>query len=154
MPVSTQYMTAVVRFFLQIKTKLIAYLMLLLFYYQPSKYTLSRKQRCTSDGVPGIGWTDEGIEKYNEFYDLVAKDRASNGASFNRALLSVYTERRRIASNKLPRGIALVTQRAIPCDDLDHLGGDEELLLEDCVYEQQSTPVLKTSKSRCGRTVQ
>ena len=30
---------------------------------QPSKYTLSRKQRCTPDGVPGIGWSDEGIEK-------------------------------------------------------------------------------------------
>jgi hypothetical protein len=110
--------------------------MLLLFYFQPSKYTLSRKQRCKPDGVPGIGWPDECIDKYNAFYDLVKKDRASNGASFNRALLSVYTERHRIAPNKLPRGIALVKQRAIP-------DGDEELLLEDCVYEQQSTPVLK-----------
>jgi hypothetical protein len=106
---------------------------LLLFYFQPSKYTLPRKQRCTPDGVPGIGWSDEGIVKYNEFYDLVKKDRASNGASFNRALLSVYTERRRIASNKMPRGIALVKHRAIPRDDLGDLDGDEELLLEDCV---------------------
>ena len=59
------------------------------------------------DGIPGIGWADEGIKKYNEFYQLVEKDRMSNGISFNRALLSVYTERRRIASNKLPCGIAL-----------------------------------------------
>jgi hypothetical protein len=102
---------------------------------------LSRKQRCTPDGVPGIGWSDEGIEKYNAIYDLVKKDRASNGAMFNRALLSVYTERRRIASNKLPRGIAMVKQRAIPRDDLGDLDRDEELLLEDCVYEQQSSPV-------------
>ena len=135
-------MTAVVRCsFLQMKTKLIAYLMLLLFYCQPSKYALSRKQRCTPAGVPGIGWSDEGIEKYNEFYDLVKQDRESNGAIFNRALLSVYTERRRIASNKLPRGIALSKQRAIPRDDLDDLGEEEELLLEDCVYEQQHIPV-------------
>ena len=142
MPVTTQNMTAVVRcFFVQIKTKLIAYQILLLFYRQPSKYTLSREQRCTPDGVPGIGWSDEVIEKYNEFYNLVRKDRDSNGAIFNRALLSVYTERRCIASNKLPRGIALGKQRAIPYDDLDDLDGDEELLLEDCVYEQQHTPV-------------
>jgi hypothetical protein len=113
---------------------------LLLFYFQPSRYTLSRKQRCTPDGVPGIGWSDEGIVKYNDFYDLVQKDRASNGASFNRALLSAYTERRRIASNKLPRGIALVKQRAIPRDDIGDPDGDEELLLEDCVYEQQIPP--------------
>ena len=59
----------------------------------------------------------------------------------NWALLSVYTERRRIASNKLPRGIALVKQHTIPRDDLGDLDGDEELFLEDCVYEQQSTPV-------------
>ena len=90
---------------------------LLLFYFQPSKYTLSQKQRCTPDGVPGIGWPDEGIVKYNGFNDLVKKDRASNGAIFNWALLSVNTERRRIASNKLPRGIALVKQLAIPRDD-------------------------------------
>ena len=142
MPVTTQNMTEVVRcFFVQIKTKLIAYLILLLFYRQPSKYTLSRKQRCTPAGVPGIGWSDEGIEKYNEFYDLVKQDRESNGAIFNRALLSVYTERRRIASNKLPRGIALSKQRAIPRDDLDDLGEEEEFLLEDCVYEQQHNPV-------------
>ena len=63
----------------------------------------------------------------------------SNGISFNRALLSVYTERRRIASNKLPRGIALRKQGTIARDDL---GGDqyqEEPLLDDCVYEQQSS---------------
>ena len=141
MPFLTSNMTAVVcSSFLQMKTKLIAYLMLLLYYCQPSKYTLSRKQRCTPAGVPGIGWSDEGIEKYNEFYDLVKKDRASNGGSFNRVLLSVCTEGRRIASKKLPRGIALVKQRAIPRDDLDDLGGDEQLLLDNCVYEQQSTP--------------
>ena len=122
MPFSTQNMTAVVCCsFLQMKTKLIAYLMLLLFYCQPLKYTLSRKQRCTPDSVPGIGWSDEGIEKYNEFYNLVKKDRGtSNGVSFNRVLLSVCTEGRgRIAPNKLPRGIALVKQRAIPRDDSD-----------------------------------
>jgi hypothetical protein len=102
---------------------------------------LSRKQRCTPDGVPGIGWSDEGIEKYNEFHDLVNEDRALNGAMFNRALLSVYTERRRLASNKVPRGIALGKQRAIPRDDLGDLDGDEELFSEDCVYEQEISAV-------------
>jgi hypothetical protein len=118
--------------------------MLSLFFFHPSKYTLSRKQRCTPDGVPGIGWSDEGIEKYNEFYyDLVKKDRASNGASFNRPLLSVYTELRCIASNKMPRGIASVKQRAIPRDDLGDLDGDEELLLEDCVYNKTDYSCIK-----------
>jgi hypothetical protein len=113
-----------------------AYLMVLLFYVKPSKYTLSRKQRCTPDGIPGIGWSDEGIEKYNEFYDLVTKDRALNGVSFNHTLLSVFTERQRIASNKVPRGVALTKQRAIP---RDALGEDQELLFDEYVYEQQST---------------
>ena len=102
---------------------------------------MSRKQRCTPDGVPGIGWSDEGIEKYNEFHDLVHEDRALNGAMFNRALLSVYTERRRLASKKVPRGIALGKQRAIPRDDLGDLDGDEELFSEDCVYEQEISAV-------------
>ena len=105
---------------------------------QPPKYILSRKQRCTPDGIPGIGWSEEGIKKYNEFYQLVEEERMSNGISFNRALLSVYTERRRIASNKLPRGIALRKQSTTARDDL---GGDQyqEPLLDDCVYEQQSS---------------
>jgi hypothetical protein len=63
---------------------------------------------------------------------LVEEDRTSNGVSFSEALFSVYMERRRIASNKLPRGIALHKQRTIPRDDL---GGDQEPF-EDCVYEQ------------------
>ena len=65
----------------------------------------------------------------------------SSDLIFNRALLSVYTERRRIAPDKLPRGIALSKQRAISRDDLDDLGEEEELLLEDCVYEQHHIPV-------------
>ena len=104
---------------------------------QPPKYTMSRKQRCTpADGIPGIGWADNSIKKYNELYDLVAKDRTVNGISVNRALLSVYTERRRIASNKLPRGIELRKQGTIPRDDL---GGYQEPSFEECVYEQQSS---------------
>ena len=78
------------------------------------------------------------------------KDRTLNGVTFNRALLSVFTERQRIASNKVPRGVALTKQRAIPRDDS---GDDQELLLDECVYEQQSS-VKNTTKSRCKRAVQ
>ena len=67
---------------------------------------MPRKQQCTLEGIPGMGWADDGIKKYNELYDLVAEDRTSNVISFNQALLNVYTERGRIASNKLPRRIA------------------------------------------------
>ena len=59
---------------------------------------MSRKQRCTPEGIPGIGWADDSIQKYNKLYDLVEEDRRLNGISFNQALLSVYTERRCIAS--------------------------------------------------------
>ena len=114
----------------------IAYLMHTLCPCQPPKYTLSCKESYTPEGVPGIGWADDGIKKYNELQDLVEGDRTSNGVSFNQALLSVYMERRRIATNKLPRGIVLQKQRTVPRDDL---GGDQEPLFEDCVYEQQSS---------------
>ena len=82
-----------------------------MFACQAPKYSMSCKQRCTSDGsIPGIGWADDGIKKYNELYNLVAEDRALNIISFNRAFESVYTERQCIASNKLPRGLHSVNK--------------------------------------------
>ena len=91
---------------------MIAYLTLILFYCQPSKYTLSRKQRCTADGVPGIGWSDEGIEKYNEFYNLVKKDRTLNGV--RRALLTRVRCKLLSRVPELQVPIAVVRKRLSP----------------------------------------
>ena len=44
-----------------------------------------------------------------------------------------------MASNKVPRGVALTKQRAIPLDDL---GDDQELLFEECVWYKQQSSVL------------
>jgi hypothetical protein len=42
----------------------------------------------------GIGWSDEGIAKYNEIYDLVESDCRLRGATFNQELLKVHQQRR------------------------------------------------------------
>ncbi|KAI2497521.1 hypothetical protein MHU86_16975 [Fragilaria crotonensis] len=65
------------------------------------KYTFSRKtKRCSVARKPvaetsGIGWSEAGLERYNELYDLVVEDRVSRGGVFNNELLNVFVERRR-----------------------------------------------------------
>ncbi len=55
------------------------------------KFTLSRKKRNDANGVAGIGWTEDGYNKFNVLYDLVNEDRISRGATFNNELLNVLS---------------------------------------------------------------
>jgi hypothetical protein len=86
---------------------------------QPPKYTLSRKQRNNEQGVAGIGWTDEGLEKFNNLYDQVKEDRMSNGISFNHVLFQVFTERQRLAKVRVGKPNERERKRkTIPRDDM------------------------------------
>ena len=89
--------------------------------------------RLSASGIAGIGWSEEGINKYNDLYAAVETDRRINGAVFNQALLSVHVERQRVANAKPNRAIALTRQRTVPCDDL----GQYETMLDD-LHEQQN----------------
>ncbi len=60
---------------------------------QIPKYTFSRIGRQKQANI-GIGWSDEGIAKYNDIYDLVESDRQLRGATFNQELLKVHQRRR------------------------------------------------------------
>ena len=60
---------------------------------QIPKYTFSRISR-QQQANSGIGWSDEGIAKYNDVYDLVETDRQLRGATFNQELLKVHQRRR------------------------------------------------------------
>jgi hypothetical protein len=84
---------------------------------QVPKYTLSSKSRFDADGRPGLGWTDEGIAKYNQLYKLVEQDRVSRGAVFNAELLNVYLERRRVA-NATPKHTVNKKRKIVPFDDM------------------------------------
>ena len=60
---------------------------------QIPKYTflrISQQKQANS----GIGWSDEGIAKYNDIYNLVESDRQLRGATFNQDLLKVHQRRR------------------------------------------------------------
>ena len=94
---------------------------------------MSRMSRLSASGIAGIGWSEEGINKYNDLYAAVETDRRINGAVFNQALLSVHVERQRVANAKPNRAIALTRQRTVPRDDL----GQYETMLDD-LNEQQN----------------
>ncbi len=63
---------------------------------QEPKYTASSKTKRfkqrgdATKGNVGIGWSDDGINRYNQLYDLVTKDREERGAVFNNKLLNVF----------------------------------------------------------------
>lgn len=84
---------------------------------QAPKFTLSRKQRLDDTGVAGIGWTKEGVEKYNELYDDVKEDRIFRGKSFNQELLKVFLERHRNRKDT-PGRVATRKRKTIPRDDM------------------------------------
>jgi hypothetical protein len=94
---------------------------------------MSRNSRLSASGIAGIGWSEEGINKYNDLYADVEIDRRINGAVFNQVLLSVHVERQRVANAKPNRAIALTKQCTVPRDDL----GQYETMLDD-PNEQQN----------------
>jgi hypothetical protein len=69
------------------------------FLRQLPKYTFSRiSPQQQANG--GIGWSDDGIAKYNEIYDLVEVDCQLQGNAFNQELLKVHQKRHQ--KNKPP----------------------------------------------------
>jgi hypothetical protein len=88
----------------------------------------------SASGTAGIGWSEEGINKYNDLYAEVEKDRRINGPVFNQALLSVHVERQRVAKANHNRAIAVTRQRTVPRDDL----GPYEDTMHDDPNEQQN----------------
>ena len=84
---------------------------------QAPKFTLSRKQRLDDQGVAGIGWTKEGVDKYNEIYDLVEEDRVCRGVTFNHELLKVFLERHRNKKDT-PGRVNTRKRKTIPRDDM------------------------------------
>ena len=84
-------------------------------------YTFSRKQRAANVASPpgSIGWSAEGLTKYNSLYDTVVEDCVSCGGVFNDALLSFYLERHRSTVAKPNRAIDPVNCKAISRDNLD-----------------------------------
>jgi hypothetical protein len=85
---------------------------------QIPEYTFSRISR-QKQAKSGIGWSDEGIAKYNDIYDLVESDRQLRGATFNQELLKVHQRRRqknkRTAENN---GANERSKKRKPRDDL------------------------------------
>ncbi len=85
---------------------------------QLPKYTFSRIS-CLQQANGGIGWSDDGIAKYNEIYDLVEVDRQLRGNAFNQELLKVHQKRRQ--KNKPPNEPTMDKERLKkrkPRDDL------------------------------------
>ncbi len=67
--------------------------------------------------MAGIGWTEDGYNKFNELHDLVHEDRISRGATFNNELLNVFLERQRIVKIN-PQRPNLRKRKTIPRDDM------------------------------------
>jgi hypothetical protein len=78
---------------------------------------LSQKKRNYANGVAGIGWMEDGYNKFNELYDLVHEDRMLRGATFNNELLNVFLERQRIVKTN-PQLPNLRKRKTIPRDDM------------------------------------
>jgi hypothetical protein len=89
---------------------------------------LSRKQRLDNTGIAGIGWTRQGVEKYNDFYDLVKEDRLFRGVTFNNELRKVFLERRR-NRNDNPGRLNTRKRKTIPRDDMGAIDTSGETVL-------------------------
>ena len=48
----------------------------------------------------GTGWSDEGMAKYNEIYQLVCEDRSERGEGMAKELLQRHREKRKNAVKK------------------------------------------------------
>ena len=78
---------------------------------------MSRKQRNDTNGVAGIGWTEDGMNKFNDLYDSVKEDRILHGVMFNNQLLNVFLERQRVVKPN-PRRANNRKRKAMPRDDM------------------------------------
>ena len=71
---------------------------------------ISRQKQANS----GIGWSDEGIAKYNEIYDLVENDRQLRGATFNQELLKVHQRRSQKNKKTTERNVDEIASESCP----------------------------------------
>ncbi len=90
---------------------------------QLPKYTLSRISR-QQQAHGGIGWSDDGIAKYNEIYDLVEVDRQLQGSAFNQELLKVHQKRRQ--KNRKPNEPIVDIERSKKRKPRDNLRKNQE----------------------------
>jgi hypothetical protein len=97
---------------------------------------LSRKNRKDANGAAGIGWTEDGINMFNELYDNVAEDRISRGATFNNEVLNVFLERRRVVTTHPGRPNSK-KQKTIPRDDM----GPIDTTSRDLMQQEDFVPV-------------
>ena len=84
---------------------------------QPPKYTLSSKQRIGADGCAEIGWADEGIGKFNQFYKMEKDDHVSREGIFNAELLNVFLECPHVANATSQRAVNK-KRKTVPLDDM------------------------------------
>ena len=66
----------------------------------------------------GIGWSEAGLVKYDELYDLVVEDRVSRGAVFNNELLNVFVERQQERNAKPDSKPESKRRNTVPKDDM------------------------------------
>jgi hypothetical protein len=88
---------------------------------------LSRKSRIDSTGVKatGVGWSEAGINRFNDLHACVLEDRLSRGIVFNHELLNVVLERRRVKQAQKTRIPDTLTRKTMPKDDLEITNGEQ-----------------------------
>ena len=100
---------------------------------QQPLYTLSRKSRIDSTGVKatGVGWSEAGINRFNDLYECVLEDRLSRGIVFNNELLNVVLERRRVKQAQKTRIPDTLKRKTMAKDDLEITNGEPYSLHRD-----------------------
>ena len=80
--------------------------------------------------MAGIGWTEDGFNKFNELYDSVQEDRTWRGVIFNNELLNVFLERQR-AVKVSPNRHYTRKRKTIPSDDMGPIDRSGESATDD-----------------------
>ena len=70
-------------------------LTLLLFSLKAAKYTISRSSRTQT----GIGWSEEGIIKFNELLDQVEHDRQERGGVFLHSFFMSFVTAKQVTND-------------------------------------------------------
>ena len=88
-----------------------------------NEYTYSRHDKKKGREETGIGWSDAGIQYYNNLCKATAQDRQINGDVFNRLLFQTIEGRLSakaslMAKKKKKAGGRVRKERVVPYDDL------------------------------------
>ena len=68
---------------------------MMVFFSQPAKYTISRSSRTQA----GIGWSEEGITKFNDLLDQVEHDRQERGGVFLHSFFSSFVTAKQVPND-------------------------------------------------------